>query len=190
MDQQNAPIARNHSESSGQIAAAPTKSSNSQTAPQADVASLPTRERTAEEIKMRSDLHKATRDHLIRLQLSNSEGFDRAILTLSSAGLALSITVVKEFVGKGSAHQAWSLQAAWILFAASIATVVISYITSQQGINDHLEYAHAYYEEGCDEYRIKSSPWRHWTIRLGYAGGALFLIAIAALIWFSISNMT
>jgi hypothetical protein len=146
-------------------------------------------QRTPEEIKQRSELHKTTRDQLIRLSLSNSEGFDRAILTLSSAGLALSITVVKDLVRSGPIHQAWSLPACWVLFALSIATVVISYITSQQGINDHMEYAHKYYEEGDDEYWNKSSPWRHWTIRLGYVGGALFLLAIALLIWFSISNM-
>lgn len=160
-----------------------------------EAASLPSeqdaqsRQRSVEEIKMRSELHKATRDHLIRLQLSNSEGFDRAILTLSSAGLALSITVVKDLVRNGPMHQAWSLQATWVLFALSIATVVVSYITSQQGIDDHLGYAHEYYEEGRAEFWNKSSPWRHWTIRLGYAGGVLFLLAIASLIWFSISNM-
>lgn len=146
-------------------------------------------QRSADDIKFRSDLHKATRDHLIRLQLSNSEGFDRAILTFSSAGFALSITVVKDLVRNGPMHHAWSLQVSWVLFALSIATVVISYITSQQGINDHLDYAHQYYEEGCDEFRSKSSPWRHWTIRLGYAGGVFFLLAITALILFSISNM-
>jgi hypothetical protein len=44
------------------------------------------------------ELYERYRDELLKRQLSNSENFDKAILTLSSAGLALYLTAIEHVV--------------------------------------------------------------------------------------------
>ncbi len=81
----------------------------------------------------RAQLYKAW-DELSRRQLSNSENFGRAILSLSTAGLALSVAFMKEVVEIDKATDLDLLYWSWGAFAAAISTILFSYHTSQRGI--------------------------------------------------------
>ncbi|MYA72053.1 hypothetical protein F4009_09220 [Candidatus Poribacteria bacterium] len=81
----------------------------------------------------KAQLYKAW-DELSRRQLSNSENFGRAILSLSTAGLALSMAFMKEVVEIDKATDLDLLYWSWGAFAAAISTILFSYHTSQWGI--------------------------------------------------------
>ena len=54
--------------------------------------------RTEEEQKRSTEIFDSFRDELYKRQLSNSEAYDKAILSLSSAGLAISLSFIKFIV--------------------------------------------------------------------------------------------
>jgi hypothetical protein len=92
------------------------------------------------------------REELINRQLSNSEGQDRAILTLSSSGLVLSVSFIRYVVELDGAEYSWLLFSSWAFFALAVVSTVLSYLIGQKAINDSIEISHKYYIEDDDEY--------------------------------------
>lgn len=66
--------------------------------------------------KHRRELYANTRRDLLDRQLSNSEKFDNAILTLSTGALAISLAFIKDIVPLKLAQNLWLLKASWWLF--------------------------------------------------------------------------
>ena len=93
-------------------------------------------------------LFGSIRDHLNQVDLSNSEQFDKAILTLSSSGLGLSIAVIQYVVPLDDGKYFFLLWGAWVLFSMAIITTVISFMTTKEAINEMRYYAHQFYIEG------------------------------------------
>jgi hypothetical protein len=58
----------------------------------------------------------------------NVEPYDKAILTLSSGALALSLTFIKDLVPPEIAQENWILYLAWVLFVLSLSTNIIGFI--------------------------------------------------------------
>ena len=80
------------------------------------------------------DDHKAwLRDALHQ----ESQGYDRAVLAVSTGALALSIAFVGDIAPHPSAR--WLLALAWLALASSVATVIGSMLASQHAIR--AEYA-------------------------------------------------
>ena len=98
--------------------------------------------------KMFSDRRK----ELIDRQLSNSEGQDRAVLTLSSSGLVISVSFIRFVVDLDSATHTWVLFLSWSFFALSIVSTILSYLIGQKAINDSITISHKYYIEDDDDY--------------------------------------
>lgn len=71
-------------------------------------------------------------------QSSNTQMFDKAILTLSSAGLGVSLAFIKDIVPLDKAISVWGLKTtivlyvSWGLFVAAIVTTLYSFIASLQ----------------------------------------------------------
>ena len=85
------------------------------------------------------------RDELLKRQLSNSQLFDKAILTLSSAGLGFSLAFIRKGVSLDKATQVYLLYVSWGLFVLAIASTLISFFTSQRAINKQLKLNESYY---------------------------------------------
>ena len=85
------------------------------------------------------------RDELLKRQLSNSQLFDKAILTLSSAGLGFSLAFIRKGVSLDEATQVYLLYFSWGLFFLAIASTLISFFTSQRAISKQLEFNEGYY---------------------------------------------
>ncbi len=68
------------------------------------------------------------RQELINRQLSNSESQDRAVLTLSSSGLVLSVSFIRFVVELEAAVYTWLLYASWGLFATAVISTILSYL--------------------------------------------------------------
>lgn len=92
------------------------------------------------------------RRELVDRQLSNSEGQDRAILTLSSSGLVLSITFTRFVLDLNEAVCKWLLLTSWAFFALAVVSTILSYLIGQKAINDSIEVSYKYYIEDNDDY--------------------------------------
>ena len=92
------------------------------------------------------------RKELIDRQLSNSEGQDRAILTLSSSGLVLSVSFIRFVVELDGAAYSWLLYSSWSFFALAVVSTIFSYLIGQKAINESINISYKYYIEDNDDY--------------------------------------
>ena len=122
--------------------------------------------------------------------LSNSENLDKWILTLSSGGIAISLTILSSVVDVSKALHLGFLFSSWGLFGTSILMTVISYFTGQKGLNKDLEYAKKFHIYGKREYANQKSWWSRVTKWLSWIYGFTFVSAIVFLILFTSVNLT
>lgn len=135
------------------------------------------------------------RDELLKRELSNSQLFDKAILTLSSAGLGFSLAFIRKGVSLDEATQEYLLYFSWGLFFLAIAFTLISFFTSQRAINKQLESNEDYYlgDEGKpsnSENKPDNSKnrWNRISKDLSCFSLIFYLLAIALTVLFAILN--
>ena len=135
------------------------------------------------------------RDELLKRQLSDSQLFDKAILTLSSAGLGFSLAFIRKGVSPEAATQVCLLYVSWGLFVLAIAFTLISFFTSQCAINKQLESNEDYYlgDEGKpsnSENKPDNSRNRWNRISKGLSCFSLifYLLAVVLTVLFAILN--
>ena len=134
-------------------------------------------------------LYAKYREELLKRQLSNTEKFDGAVLTLSSTVLGFSLSFIRNVVPIENAQYIWLLIAAWGLFILAILSTMGSYISSQASINKQLIHAGKYYLEGEEEYLSKKNGFATLTRWAGYVSGAFFAIAMIFLVIFVAVNI-
>jgi hypothetical protein len=127
----------------------------------------------------RKKLHAELKAELFKRQLSNSDNFDKAILTYSSAGLALSLGFLKDFIPVTRADASWLLFMSWALFVVSVVVTLFSFISSQLGISRQLGLNERYYLQMDDTALSESNFFAKCTDWLGYIAGIAFVVAIA-----------
>jgi hypothetical protein len=116
------------------------------------------------------------------------EQYDKAILTLSSGGLALSITLLKDLFPVEKIILPWVLATSWYLFGAAIISTIISFMTSIVSVNTQRDYFHKYYIENIAEYRDKKNLWTVGTRWLNRTSALCFVLGVAATIVFAHGN--
>lgn len=126
---------------------------------------------------------------LFKRQLSNSDNFDKAILTYSSAGLALSLGFLKDFIPVTRADASWLLFVSWALFVVSVVVTLFSFISSQLGISKQLALNERYYLRMDDTALSESNFFARCTDWLGYIAGTAFVVAIACSTFFVSINL-
>ena len=146
-------------------------------------------ERDDEEQKRSTEIYDSFRDELYKRQLSNSEAYDRAILSLSSAGLAISLTFIKFIVPIEEATHLCVLKASWVLFLLSIISTVASFLIGNKGISRQLEYAEQYYIDGKAKAFNKFNIYACINTIFNYISGILFLVALTSVVSFVILNL-
>jgi len=121
-------------------------------------------------------------------ELSNTDNYDKNILTLSSAGLAISLTVFKDIVPIGQTAHIWLLYCAWVSFGCAILATIFSFLISNAALRAELDNAHKYYiEEDESAYGKLSliSKVLGWVNRFS---GGFFVLAIISVITFGVIN--
>lgn len=98
--------------------------------------------------KDRQRIYERNRDDLLKRQLSNAENFDKAILTYSSTGLAISLTFLKDYGQHTALVGHWLLYMSWAAFVAAIVLTIVSYMVSQKAISEQLEIAENHLRTG------------------------------------------
>ncbi|MBU1100243.1 MAG: hypothetical protein KKA84_07540 [Bacteroidetes bacterium] len=134
-------------------------------------------------------IYASFREYLLKSQISNSENFDKSILSLSSAALGISLAFIKDVVNLQIAQHTILLKISWILFTISIIATMLSFMTSQKSITVQLDYAEKYYLEEKMEYLNKNNWWTTVTIFLNNSSAFVFVIAIIFTVLFVILNI-
>jgi len=137
----------------------------------------------------RKRIYATTRQDLLSRNLSNSERYDNAILTLSTGILTLSLAFIKNVVPLDKSQCLFALKVSWFAFGASIVSTLVSFVLSQIAIKCQLEYAEKYYLDENNEYLNKKNRPALWTEFVNYASGVLFVVGIAATIFFVSLNL-
>ena len=112
--------------------------------------------------------------------------FDKAILTLATGALALSVTFINYIAPTPKPYSICFLIIAWVFFSFSILSTLISFLTSQAACRKQRKILDA-------EISNKSTPGKNlaavWTNWLNYVSIILFIIGVVFLLIFSAVNL-
>lgn len=141
------------------------------------------------EDKERVRVYEKIREELTNIQTSNAENFDKSILTLSSAGLGISLVFLDKFINISEAQYKDLLYFSWVLFVSAIITTLVSFILGQKGIKVHLKYAEKYYLEEDEGYLLKKNKFQIFVDVYAYFTIIFFISAIIFLMIFVFINI-
>lgn len=145
--------------------------------------------RSPDEQKQAEEIYSSFRNELLQRQLSNTENYDKAILALSSASLAISVTFIKSIVPIKIAQYLWLLTTSWVCFLLSIISSLIAYLVSNAAINMQLEIAEDYYVNEIASAFTKENRLSQINNYLNYFVGLSFVSAMTTLMAFVIVNL-
>ena len=134
-------------------------------------------------------IFEAYQRELLERQRANSSSFDKAVLTLSTAGLGVSISFSETVIANWDAVQCLILlKLSWGCFAAAIVSTILSFMASQNAISKRLTFAEKYYLENKDEYLNKKTLMETATGALNNFSGMIFIVAVALTVIFVMTN--
>jgi len=145
--------------------------------------------RTPEEQQRSIEMNDSFRDELLKRQLSNTESYDKSILTLSSAGLAISLTFLKFIVPVEQAVSLYLVKVSWVCFLLSITLSLIAYLISNAAITKQLQIAENYYVHKIASAFDKKNWLSEFNNWVNYMVGLLFVVAITMVVIFVIINL-
>lgn len=145
--------------------------------------------RTDEQQKRAIEIYDAYRDDLRKRQLSNNENYDKTVLTLSSSGLALSLTAIKFAIPLEKAKYLFLIQGSWWLFGATILISIIAYWISNKALDIQLKNAEDYYSKDNEDAFSKKNWYSDVNDWLNMTAGVTFIIATALIISFVTYNI-
>jgi hypothetical protein len=149
------------------------------------VSAVPTEyQPTADEIKWHGDIVAEIR----KRQLSGSENFDKSILTLSSAGLGLSVGFLKD-VNLDAAVLGWALYTSWAMFTAATASTMLSFLVSGKALEWQETLATRAYLKGDDKAYDEENRWDKVTRGLNACSAAAFIAALVLTTVFISANL-
>ena len=138
---------------------------------------------TAEKLKLLAE----TRADLLKRQLSNSENYDKAVISLSTAFLGFSLAFLKDLVPIQRAEWLWLLYGSWLALAGAVLATIVSFWVSQRGIDVQLKKAEDYYLRD-DQAALTKSGIAKATEWVNVASGVLFILGLSLTTAFVILN--
>lgn len=133
--------------------------------------------------------YKAYIDDINKREISNSETYDKSLLTLSSAFLGLSLTFTKDVVPLSNANYMALLLVSWGLFALTIILTISSFIFGQHIIERLKDGAKEYFIERKSEVNELSITLSKRQKKLNALCGVVFIVAIVFLTLFITLNV-
>lgn len=141
------------------------------------------------DVDERKNLHAQLKAELFKRQLSNSENFDKSVLSYSTAALGFSIGFLKDFVPVTKATYAWLLYGSWTAFVVSVVVTISSFLVSQKGISRQLKINESYYLERKDEALRDTNCWARATDALNLLSGIAFVLGVVCTTVFVALNL-
>lgn len=129
------------------------------------------------------------RKHLWDALRAGQEQYDKYLLTLSSGGLAISLTLLKDVFGNGKITSLYILVSSWVLFCCCIITTIISFLTSQKCLKNQLVKYEEFIVTRDDTQLNELDEFEKITTRLNFASGIFLVLAITATITFASINI-
>ena len=125
------------------------------------------------------ELYIKEEEELSKRELSNVENLDKAILSLSSAGLGLSLVLIKNVVELSKANHVWVLYASWLMFGLAITSTLLSYLFGQRALDKQHEFNARYFLEGDEDAGQQTSLASKITRVLSYVSVFTYIAAVA-----------
>lgn len=145
--------------------------------------------RNEEEQKRASEVFNDLRNELLKRDLSNTENYDKAILTLSAAALGISLTAIRFVVPLEGAEYFWLIKYGWGFLSLSMIISLAAFLMSNKAISIQLKNAEGYYIDGLENARNRKNRYATINNGLNKATGLLFALAIIAIMTFVIINI-
>lgn len=121
---------------------------------------------------------------LIDAQQQSYQQFDKAILTLSSGGLGVSIIFLRDILPFEQITNYYFLIGSWILFTISITCTLVSFLTSQYAYNEQLELINRYFLNKDSDALTKKNTFAQITGGLNISAAVFFILAVISTIMF------
>ena len=137
----------------------------------------------------REDAYNADRKQLLDSDLSNSQIYDRTILTLSSSILGVSIVFIGDVVPLNEVQSKSLLFCSWWLLLLAILATMVSFLTSHKAIKQQLEIIDNNHQNNKEECQVTKIDFAKLTEKLNCLSGIFFLLAISFTICFIQSNL-
>lgn len=118
-------------------------------------------------------------EELSKRDLSNVENLDKAILSLSSAGLGLSLVFIRNVVELAAATHVWLLHISWLMFVLAITSTLLSYLFGQHALDKQRELIEKYYLDGDEDAGQQTSLASRITRFLSYVSVFTYIAAVA-----------
>jgi hypothetical protein len=126
----------------------------------------------------RRQQHAAIWAEIEKRRVANADNFDKAILSFSSGGLALSLTFLKDFVPIARATYVGLLYTSWALFLGAIICTLLSYLVSQRAQLRQLEISKRYNIDLDDNaFDLPNAP-ETWAARISRGAALAFFLAL------------
>jgi hypothetical protein len=126
---------------------------------------------------------------LVAGQQSSYQQFDKAILALSTGGLALSVTFLRDIFQQKLIVDKWMLVASWGLFCLAILLTLSSFLTSQYAYGRQLEITEDYYVRKNKEALTAKNKFSRATAVLNIVSAVSFILAVISTIVFVTINI-
>lgn len=146
--------------------------------------------RTEEQQTRATEMFDSFRDELLKRDLSNTENYDKSILTLSAAALGLSLTAIRFIVPLETASHLWLVILCWVLLLGSIISSLAAFLVSNKAIEIQISHAEDYYIKCIAEAFDRKNVYLRVNSYLNRATGLMFAVAITAIVAFVTFNIT
>jgi hypothetical protein len=138
--------------------------------------------------EIRRELYQETRKELIAQKSSNSEAYDKAVLTLSSAFLGISLAFLKDYATDHIIEGVVLLPLSWILLTMAIVTTVVSFQLSNRAADIQMGQAERYYILK-DETAFDRTRFARYVDYVNWAAGTLFVLGVFLTVAFVSFNL-
>ncbi|WP_133510979.1 hypothetical protein [Candidatus Thiosymbion oneisti] len=139
--------------------------------------------------EQRGEMYARYRDKIHKRDLSNTENYDKALLTLSSATLGFSLTAIHSIIPFKTSDYTWLIITGWVLLLVSIITSLAAFPVSNKALSVQLKSAEDYYIDGKEDAFRRKNTFENINKYLNYIAGLSFGIAIVAIMAFVILNV-
>ncbi len=118
---------------------------------------------------------------LQELENKSQEQYDKTVIMLSTGALGISFAFLKDIVNLDTAVVIWLLISAWVCWALSVTSVLLSFYSSKSALRKAIE--------DLDVGKEDNNSDDKWTTKLNFCSGACFIIGLNFMIAFVISNI-
>ena len=113
---------------------------------------------------------------LQELENKSQDQYDKTVIMLSTGALGISFAFLKDIVQLDTAVETWLLLSAWVCWALSATSVLLSFYSSKFALRKAIE--------DLDNDRESDNSNDRWTTILNFCSGACFIIGLCFMIAF------